>query len=170
MVLPEWAFWIALVVMAVGLVGVILPVVPGVGLIWGVALIYAIAESFATIDPFTFATLTVLAALGITADIWVSHAGGKLGGASWKALLAGAGCGALGFVIGLFFGGIGAIPLGIIGTILGILLVEYKERQDWKEAAQASAGWAAGCLFSGVIQLFLSLTMILIFVWQVIRG
>ena len=170
MVLPDWVFWVALGTMIVGLVGVILPAVPGVGLIWIAALVYAIAERFATIDPLTFIALTLLGALGVTSDIWISQMGGKLGGASWKALLASLGLGALGFVIGLFFGGIGAAPLGIIGAMLGILLVEYKEREDWKEAAQASAGWAIGCLASWVFQLLTGMAMILIFAWQVLKG
>ena len=100
----------------------------------------------------------------------VSQAGGKLGGASWQGLLAGLGLGALGFVIGLFAGGVGAVPFGILGALLGIFLVEYFRRRDWEEVARAGAGWLVGCLLSGVVQLFISLAMILIFVWQVLRG
>ena len=55
MVLPKWAFWLALAAMLVGMVGVVLPIVPGVGFIWLVVLSYAIAERFAAIDPLTFA-------------------------------------------------------------------------------------------------------------------
>ncbi|HIE39626.1 MAG TPA: DUF456 domain-containing protein [Anaerolineae bacterium] len=170
MVLPMWAFWVVLGVMGIGLIGVILPAVPGVGLIWIAALVYAIAEGFTTIDPLTFAALTVLGAIGVTADIWVSQAGGKLGGASWQALLTGLGLGAVGFILGLVAGGIGALPAGMVGMLLGILLVEYLRRGDWKETVRVGAGWAAGCLLSGVVQLFVSLTMILIFVWQALRG
>jgi uncharacterized protein YqgC (DUF456 family) len=170
MILPLWAFWLALGVMLVGLAGVILPVVPGVGLIWIAALVYAIAERFATIDPLTLAVLTVLGALGVTADIWVSQAGGKLGGASWQALLAGLGSGAIGFLIGLLVGGIGALPAGIIGMLLGLLLVEYLRRRDWRETLRVGAGWLAGCLLSGLVQLIIGLAMIVIFAWQVLRG
>jgi uncharacterized protein YqgC (DUF456 family) len=170
MVLPMWAFWTALVAMLIGLVGVILPIIPGVGLIWVVVLVYAIAEGFATIDPLTFIVLTVLGAAGVTADIWVSQAGSKLGGASWRALLAGLGLGVVGLLVGLLVGGIGAVPGGIIGALLGILLVEYLHRKDWKEAARAGAGWLIGCLLSGVVQLLVSMAMIGIFIWQALRG
>ncbi len=170
MVLPVWAFWVALAVMLIGVIGVILPGVPGVGLIWLAALVYAVAEGFATIDPITFGLLTVLAVVGITADIWVSQVGGKLGGASWKALLASLGLGTAGFLLGLLLGGVWSIPGGIVGALAGLILVQVRHSEDWKEAARAGAGWAVGCLLSGLVQLFISLAMIILFVWQVWRG
>lgn len=166
MPLPEWVFWLTLGVMMVGLIGTMIPVLPGVELIWLAALVYAIAERFATIDPLTFTVLTALAAIGVTANIWASHLGSRLGGASWQALLAGLGLGAVGFVVGLLVGGIGAVPGGLIGALAGVLLVEYSRRKDWKEAARAGTGWLAGCLLSGLIQMILGIMMILLFVWQ----
>lgn len=169
MVLPKWTFWLTLAVMGLGLVGALIPVLPGIELIWIAALIYAVAERFITIDPLTFAALTILAAVGITANIWASHLGSKLGGASWQALLAGLGLGALGFVIGLIVGGIGALPAGLIGALGGILLVEYHRRRDWKETASAGTGWLVGCLLSCVVQFILGLAMVLLFVWQAMK-
>lgn len=170
MVLPMWAFWAALAAMGIGLVGVVLPGVPGVGLIWLVALVYAIAERFATIDPLTFAALTVLGIVGVTSDIWTSQVGGKLAGASWKALLASMGLGLVGGLIGLLFWGVGAVPGAAIGALLGIVLVEYQHRRDWQEAMRAGAGWAIGCLLSMAVQLAVSVMMILLFVWQALAG
>ncbi len=166
MPLPEWAFWLTLGVMVVGLIGTLIPVLPGVELIWLAALVYAIAERFVTIDPLTFTALTVLAALGITANIWAGHLGSRLGGASWQALLAGLGLGAVGFIIGLFVGGIGAVPGGLVGALAGILLVEYLRWKEWKAAARAGTGWLVGCLLSGLIQMILGTMMILLFLWQ----
>ncbi len=165
-----WAFWAALAAMVIGLAGVVLPGVPGVGLIWLAALIYAIAERFATIDPLTFAALTVLGIVGVTSDIWTSQVGGRLAGASWKALLASIGLGLAGGLIGLLFWGVGALPGAAIGALLGIVLVEYHYRRDWREAAQAGAGWAIGCLLSMAVQLAVSMMMILLFVWQALEG
>ncbi len=164
--MPEWAFWLTVAVMVIGLIGTLIPVLPGVELIWLAALVYAIAERFTTIDPLTFAALTVLAAIGITANIWASHLGSRLGGASWQALLAGLGLGAAGFIIGLFVGGIGAVPGGLVGALAGVLLVEYQRRKDWRAAARAGTGWLAGCLLSGLIQMILGIMMILLFIWQ----
>jgi uncharacterized protein YqgC (DUF456 family) len=166
MPLPEWAFWLTLGVMLVGLIGTLVPVLPGVELIWLAALVYAIAERFATIDPLTFAVLTALAAVGVLANFWASQLGGRLGGASWQAILVGLVLGALGFIVGALVGSIGAVPGGLIGSLAGILFVEYHRRKDWKRAIRAGTGWLAGCLLSGFIQMAAGIAMILIFVWQ----
>jgi hypothetical protein len=167
--------------MLIGLLGVFLPLVPGVGFIWLVALVYAIAEGFATIDPLTFAVLTILGAVGVTSDIWMSKLGAKLGGASFQALLAGLGLGIAGAIVGVVLGliglvaglpflQVGAIPLAIVGALLGVFLVERHRRDDWREALKACAGWLIGCALSGIVQGGISVLMILLFVWQALKG
>jgi uncharacterized protein YqgC (DUF456 family) len=163
---PNWPFWIALIVMLVGLAGTILPAVPGIGLIWITVLVYAIVERFMTIGPVTFAVLTLLAAVGVGADLILSHAGSRLAGASWQAIGVGLALGAAAFVLALIFGGIGTVPAAIIGTLAGITVVEYRRRRDWGEALRASGGWLAGCLASRAVQFILAALMIAIFVWQ----
>ena len=170
MAIPMWAFWVALAAVAIGLIGVILPVVPGVGFIWIVVLVYAIAERFATIDPITFTVLTVLGAVGVSADLWMSHAGAKIGGASVWSLLAGLTLGAIGAIVGLIFLGAGAVPGAILGAVLGIVLAEWYQRRDWREAVKAGGGWLIGCTLSGGTQFLIGILMIVIFVWQVLRG
>jgi uncharacterized protein YqgC (DUF456 family) len=169
MVLPMWAFWIALIAMGIGLIGVILPVVPGVGFIWIVVLIYALVERFATIDVITFGVLTILGAIGVTADLWMTQVGAKAGGATGTSLLVGLLLGAVGAVIGTLFV-VGTIPGAIIGAIAGVIIAEYHRREDWNEALKVGGGWAAGCVLSGGAQLIISILMILIFVWQALRG
>jgi len=165
-----WVFWIALAAMVVGLIGVILPLVPGVGFIWLVVLVYAIAERFATIDPITFAVLTVLGAVGLSADLWMSQVGAKAGGASAWSLLGGLVLGAIGAIVGLAFFGAGVVPGAIIGAILGVVLAEWYQRQDWREALKAGGGWLVGCTLSAGVQFLIAILMIFIFVWQALRG
>jgi uncharacterized protein YqgC (DUF456 family) len=170
MILPMWAFWVALAAMIVGLLGVILPIVPGVGFVWIVVLVYAIAERFATIDPITFAALTVLGAIGVSADLWMSQVGAKAGGASIWSLLAGLMLGAIGAIVGAIFLGVGAIPGVIVGAIAGVILAEWYQRKDWREAFKAGGGWLVGCTLSGGVQFLIAILMILIFVWQALKG
>ncbi|HET91259.1 MAG TPA: DUF456 domain-containing protein [Chloroflexi bacterium] len=169
-VLPMWAFWLALVMMLIGLLGVILPVVPGVGFIWIVVLVYAIAEQFATIDIITFLVLTVLGAIGFSADLWMSQVGAKAGGASPWSLLVGLLTGLVGAIIGLVFFGVGAIPGAVIGAVGGVIVAEWHRHEDWNEAFKVGGSWLAGCALSGLVQLIIGILMVLLFVWQVLKG
>jgi len=154
---------VSLVLMFIGLLSVLLPVVPGVALIWLIALIYAIAEGFTNIDPLTMIALSLIAIPGITADLWVSSLGAKVGGASLWSILAGM----LGMVVGfLLFN----LPGAIIGSLVGVLAVELLRAQDWRQALKASGGWIIGWLLSTGIQILIGLIMIAIFWWQAKGG
>jgi uncharacterized protein YqgC (DUF456 family) len=164
--LPDWAYWVALAAMLVGMVGVVLPLIPGVGFIWLVSLVYALAEGFATVDPLTFGVLTVLGALGFTADFWMAQLGAKIGGASAWSLLAGLLLGAIGGILGLVYLGVGVGPLAVLGAVLGIVLAEWYRRKSLREAIKAGGGWLIGCTVSGGLQLLIGALMMLIFAWQ----
>ena len=142
MVLPAWVFWAAVALLIVGLLGTLLPAIPGVGFMWVVILIYALVERFATIDPLTFVALTLLGAVGATADLWLGMLGAKVAGASlWSTLFSLLGA-LVGGLIGFFFGGIGAVPGALVGSMLGVLLNEYRERRAWRAALRATLGLA----------------------------
>ncbi|HUT20443.1 MAG TPA: DUF456 domain-containing protein [Anaerolineae bacterium] len=170
MVLPGWAFWLAIALFAFGLLGVVMPAVPGVGLIWVVILVYAIAERFATIDVMSFAVLTLLGAAAVTADLWLGQLGAKVAGASFRSTIWGLVGAVAGGLLGLVFGGVGALPGMWVGAVLGVLLSEYREQGSWKAAWQAAVGVAVGSVVSIAVELVIGLTMIAIFVWQVLRG
>jgi uncharacterized protein YqgC (DUF456 family) len=154
---------VALVLMFIGLLGVILPLVPGIVLVYLAALLYAIIEGFAKIGPITLAVLTVLAVVGVTADLWVSSLGAKVGGASVWALLGGLILGLVGLI---FF----SLPGAILGSVLGVIMVELGRVGDWRKVLKSGGGWLIGWLLSTVVQLSLALIMIAIFLWQVRQG
>ena len=166
MVEPNWAFWLALAVMAIGLLGTVLPGVPGVLLIYGAAVVYALVEGFARVGVPVLVVLTVLAAIGATSDIWVTQTMGRAGGASGRALVAGLALGVAGMIFGFFVAGIGALAGAVIGSIAGIVLVEYRRRRDVKGAARAGAGWLIGYLVSALVEFTIGLVMIGLFFWQ----
>jgi len=169
-VLPMWSFLLALGIMAVGLLGVVLPAVPGVALIWATVVVYAIVERFATIDPLSFIFLSVLGLVGSTADLWMAQLGAQVGGASVTATLWSLGGSLLGGLIGLAFGGVGALPGMILGSIAGVLISQYRERHEWRAALKATLGLLVGWTVSGLVQLATGLAMMGIFAWQVLRG
>lgn len=171
MVLPGWVFWLAIAFFAFSLLGeVIIPVIPSVALIWIVILAYAIAENFATIDLLSFAVLTLLGVAGATSDLWLGQLGAKVAGASFRSTVWGLVGALAGGLLGLLFLGLGALPMMWIGAALGVLLNEQRQRGSWKAAWQAVIGLAIGSVVSIAAKLAIGLAMVVLFVWQVLRG
>lgn len=154
---------IASLVMLVGVVGTVLPVIPGPALIFGAALVYALIEGFQAVGWPTVLVLGILAVVAATADIWATSIGAKVGGASFWSIVAGL----LGGLVGLV---LFTLPGAIIGAILGVLLSEMVRVRNLRQALKAGSGWAIGWLLSTVLQLGIGLIMVAIFVWQVIQG
>jgi hypothetical protein len=141
------------ILMLVGLAGVVLPVLPGLALVWLAALGYGLLVGWGTSGPWLFALITLLGLGGLAAELWMTAAGAKVGKASLWALAAGVGLALIGVV---FFNLIGAA----IGLVAGVLLYEYLRARDWRQAANAAAGTAAGCGLSFGMKLALGLGMI----------
>jgi uncharacterized protein YqgC (DUF456 family) len=145
------------------LIGVIVPLLPGILLIWGAVLFYAAAvDGFTVISPWLFALITIIAIAAGTADWWLSLLGAKTIGASFSALL----LGVVGAIIGTFL-----IPVPLLGTLagyaLGILLGEYLRLRDWRAALRAAGGGLAGWGIGTALQLLGALVIIGLFVWAV---
>ena len=158
-------FWLAVLLLIVGLLGVVLPAIPGVGFMWIVIAVYAAIGQFTEVTPLWFAVLTLLGIVGTTTELWMGHLGAKVGGASWRSTLAGLLGGLVGGLIGLAVGGIGAVPGAMVGAAAGVLLNEYRDRREWKAALKATLGMAVGFTLSIVVQLAIATTMFAIFVW-----
>ncbi len=176
------AFSIAFFLMLVGLVGVVLPVVPGLALIWLGSLVFAIVEGFSRIGPYAFGLLTMLAIIGITADVWMAQLGAKLGGAVFRSQLVGLMGGVLGALLLPLLGGVLETLLGpalgsvlgtalaaggaAIGSVLGVLGAEYHRLGEWRTASRAGCGWLIGWLASTLFQLVMGGLMMALFLWQ----
>ena len=150
---------LTLVVMGIGLVGIVVPMMPGIILIFAAAVAYAVFDGFQAVGWPTLIVLGVLMLVGTTADIWATSISAKAGGASGWSILAGL----AGAVIGML---VLNLPGAIIGAVLGVLLVEMRRVGNLRQALKAGGGWLAGWLLAAVLQLILGLIMIAIFYWQ----
>jgi uncharacterized protein YqgC (DUF456 family) len=167
--LNAFAFGLAVVFMVIGLVGIVVPILPGTLLIWLSVLAYAIFDGFSAIDWITFSVITLIAIVTGTADLWLSLLGAKTGGAARRAMILGFIGGILGFfLLGAFLPIIGNLFGGIIGYALGVLIGQYQKYQDWKVALKASIGGVVGWGIATVVQLAGGVLMLLIFIWQVL--
>ena len=147
--------------LVVGLVGTVVPILPGTLLIWLAILFYALANGFGAIGVGAFVAISLIALVTGTADIWLTLIGAKKGGASRRALLYG--------VIGAL---IGTVLLPLLGTIIGyaagVLFGEYQRQGDWDLAVKASVGGLAGWGVAAAVQFAGGVAMIMIFLWQVV--
>lgn len=158
---------VAYLLIILGLIGSLLPILPGPLLIWLGALLWGYADGFQAVGWPTLVVLGVLMVLAWTSDLILTTFGTRKAGASWKAVV---GAIAGGIVGAILLSGvlpvIGTILGTILGALIGILLVEYYDKRDWGQAFQASKGYVFGSLAARALEVFLSLLMIAIFVWQ----
>ncbi len=168
-VVEALVFGVAVAFMLVGLMGIVVPILPGTILIWLGVLAYALVNGFQAIDWLTFTVLTLIALITGTADIWLTLLGAKTGGASFWALV----YGLIGGIVGFFLFGsllpiVGNLFGGIIGYALGILIGQYQKHRDWNLALKASFGGIVGWGIATIVQFGGGLMMIAIFIWQVL--
>ena len=171
---------LTLVLMVVGLLGSVLPGLPGVTLIFLSALVYATLTDFRTVGTTILVVLFVFAAIALVADFVATSYGARRFGASNWGTAGGAIGGIAGALVGLLFLGIGTLFGLILGTIAGVFLGEYLKRRrqgqqepgstrsDWRRATHAAGGVLVGYLASAVIQGLLGLASVIVFVLAVL--
>ena len=143
------------------LVGTLIPIIPGVLLMWVIVFIYALVDGFTAVSTASFITISLIALITGTSDIWLTLFGAKKGGASVKSMLVGT----LGAIVGSF---VFPIVGTIAGYIAGLLLGEYWQHGDWEIAKKAGFGGLAGWGIATVIQFIGGIFIFVIFLWQVI--
>jgi uncharacterized protein YqgC (DUF456 family) len=170
---------LTLVLMVVGLLGSVLPGLPGVTLIFLSALVYALLTDFRTVGAAVLVALFMFAALALVTDFVATSYGARRFGASNWGTLGGAIGGIAGALVGLLFLGIGSLLGLILGTITGVFIGEYLKRtrqdqqgpgskeSDWRRASHAAGGVLVGYLASAVIQGLLGLASIVAFVFAI---
>jgi uncharacterized protein len=171
---------LTLVLMFVGLLGSVLPGLPGVTLIFLSALVYATLTDFRSVGAAVLVVLFIFAAIAFVADFVATSYGARRFGASNWGTVGGAIGGIAGALIGLLFLGIGSLFGLILGTIAGVFLGEYLKRtsqgqqgpgstgSDWRRASHAAGGVLVGYLASAVIQGLLGLASVIVFVWALL--
>lgn len=164
--LPDWLnisiFALTQLMMLVGLFGLVVPVYPGLVVMWLAALGYGVVAGFTTLGWVLFAVITVLMLAGTVVDNIFMGAGARKGGAAWSTI----GLGFLAGILGtLIFPPIG----GVIAAPLAVLLLEYRHQGDWNKAWLALRGLATGFGWSVVVRFGIGVLVMLVWwlwVWQ----
>ncbi len=172
-------YWILLAVMLVGVVGAVVPGIPGPSLILGSILVWIVVQGFnVNWLPLIaiFVILILSAGVGFLATYW----GARQAGASrW---------GQIGAIVGLLLGFFGLLPawlfggplLGIlVGPLLGAIIGEFLYRRELPleerttQSVKAGVGVVVGSLMGNLIEGLLAIAAVVIFVvstWSQVMG
>jgi len=149
--------WLAVVgLWLLGLLGIVVPVLPGIGLVFAGILLYAVATGFAQISVTTVVVFGVIALLAWLTTFYAGAIGAKVSGGGRYA----AGGTLVGAIGGLLLVG----PPGLLaGAFLGALAGATYEGRSPGQASRIAVLSLAGTLSAALIQLLLAVSMIIAF-------
>ena len=146
---------LATLLVVVGLVGVVMPAVPGTILIFAGLLLAAWSDGFVRVGVPTMVLLGILTVATYGVDIAIMALGMKRLGTTRRAMVGAA----LGTLAGLFFG----LPGLIIGPFAGAMLGELTADADWRVAGRAGFAAWIGFLVGVMAKVGLAFAMVAIF-------
>jgi uncharacterized protein YqgC (DUF456 family) len=146
---------IAALLVVIGLAGTLLPILPGVPLIFGGLALAAWADGFQRVGTVTLVILGILTALAVLADFAASALGAKRMGASPRAVLGAT----IGAIVGMFFG----IPGLVMGPFVGAVIGELSANRALLHAGKAGLGTWLGLLLGSIAKLTLAFLMLGVF-------
>jgi hypothetical protein len=149
--------WIlSAVLVLAGIAGTILPILPGIPLVFFGLVTAAWIDNFQRVGWEVLAFLAVVTVLSQVIDLLATARGAQKMGAGRTALLGAT----AGLVVGLFFG----IPGLIIGPFLGGFLGEYLVKGDIRQSGRAGFGTWLGLLCGVALKLVVIAAMVGIFI------
>lgn len=167
-------YWLLVALMVVGIVGAVVPGIPGTSLILIAIVIWGAVQGSLNSVGVPLVVAVVVLLLNIAIDLLASYWGAKQAGASkW---------GQIGAIVGLVLGVLGLLPalpfggplLGILlGPLLGAIVAEYFYQRDLKLAFKAGVGIVVGSLVGNLIQGLLAIAVVGVFLfttWAQIYG
>jgi uncharacterized protein len=145
-------YLIAAALIVSGLVGAVVPALPGIPLLFGGIWLIAGVDRYRHLGLGWLLGIAAVGAVGLTIDLLAGALGAKRVGASkqavWGALV--------GTVIGLGFG----LPGLLLGPFIGAVVGELAAGKNVVRSAHAGAGTWFGLIFGTVIKLVSSLIMV----------
>jgi hypothetical protein len=150
-----WLYLLSVVMVLVGLAGILLPLLPGMPLVFAGLLLAAWTDGFARVGFWTLACLGALTLLSLLLDFWATAHGAKRAGGSGRAVIGAS----LGLFAGLFFG----LPGLLLGPFLGALAGELSVGKSWRQATGAGFATWLGLVLGMAMKLALAIAMLAIF-------
>lgn len=158
---PLFVTVVVWILIFVGLVGTVVPILPGTGLVFGGILLYAFYFGIETVGLTTLVLFGVATVLSFVLDLLASLYGASRFGASRSGVIGSAVGGIIGFLIL-------NLPGLLFGVFFGAVIGEYflaKKKID--EALKAGAGSVLGFFGGVVLKLILALMMTVVFMFKI---
>jgi uncharacterized protein len=146
---------LAVVMVIIGLIGVVMPALPGHMLILAGLIVGAWANGFTRVGVWTLVVLGIIALASYGVDFVAVALGAKRLGASPRAMTGAA----LGTLAGLFFG----LPGVIVGPFVGAVIGELTTQRDFAKAGKAGVAAWIGFAIGTAVKVALAFLMIGIF-------
>ena len=144
----DFLLWgLSVLLIAVGLAGTVLPVLPGTAFVLGGIVLGAWIDDFTRVPVWVVVVCTVLAVLAWVLDYVAGLLGARRAGASKQALIGAA----VGTVVGLFMGIVGVLFMPLVGAAVGEYLARKNERQAVTVGVATWLGIMAGLLAKVVL-------------------
>lgn len=153
--------WVALGLATLGVVGSVLPAVPGATLSLAGVLVYWWSTGYTDPSTVVVASVALVAVLTVAVDVAGSAVAVRAGGASsFTAAVALV----VGLVLGLVTGPVGFL-VGVAGTAFA---VEYHRTGESEASGRAALYATLGVLGSAVIQLLVTLALLAVLVFVIV--
>jgi len=164
-----WWWLLSITLMVVGVLGVVLPVLPGAILVLAGVLLGAWIDGFAKVSGWTVGVVGVLAALAWATDYVAALLGAKKAGASPAAVVGAA----IGTLLGILTGFIGLLFMPLAGAMAGEYWSQHRKlggfanaadhAQAGRQAARVGVATWVGQLLGTVVKVVLVFLMIGVF-------
>ncbi len=154
-----WFVPVLLGVMLLGLFSLLFYIIPGLTIIWLAVLVYAIVDGLTLWSGIIFGAITLLMIGGNIIDNLMMGKEARKSGASWVSIIVALVAGIAGTFILPPFG-------GLIFAAVGILIVEWIRKKNFKDGLKSTGGILKGCGFAVVARFSIGLIMIALWgVW-----
>lgn len=149
--------WIALALLVGGVIGSVVPLLPGAGLSLAGVLLYWWHTGYAEPHVLILLVLVLGGLAAMAVDLFAGAIAARTGGASTRTQLAAGVAGSVLFFV--------AGPLGILLGIAGVtFVVEYTREGDAAASLRSAAYATAGVLASAVVQVIVTVSMLLVMI------
>ena len=139
---------LAIILLCIGLLGTIIPALPGLPLMFGGTWLLALSSNYQIMGALTLISLGILTLFGCVMDYLAGMLGAKHSGASKRAIWGSF----IGSIVGMFF----ALP-GIIGSAIG----EFIARRNLIAAGEVSVGTVIGLVIGVVAKIGCAFAMLI---------